>query len=204
MADPVIEGLQRTQLGEAAVMLARAFDDSPIFEYLFPDGPSRARIITGFFRSVCSDALPFGNVYVAVEDQRIIGAACWYAPGRYPPSKLRQLRQFATVLALGRHAPSRMRFALAYLNATEKVHPKNEHWYLAILGVEPDRQGQGIGARLIDHTLDPLDREGLDAYLETDKESNLAWYARRRFELRETLHPTPDGPPTWTMWRDAR
>ena len=70
------------------------------------------------------------------------------------------------------------------------------HWYLGILGVDPRHQGEGLGARLIDHTLDRLDREGLPAYLETDKESNLAWYARRRFELRETLHPVAAGPPS--------
>jgi GNAT superfamily N-acetyltransferase len=91
---------------------------------------------------------------------------------------------------------------MRYLTASDKVHPKDLHWYLSVLGVDPRRQGEGLGGRLLDHVLDRLDHEGIPAYLETDKERNLAWYARRRFELRETLHPVRGGPPVWTMWRD--
>ena len=74
-----------------------------------------------------------------------------------------------------------------------------------MLGVEPSAQGKGLGGRLLEPVLQQADSEGLPAYLETDKERNLAFYARFRFGLVDTLWPDgPDAPPEWTMWRDPK
>jgi GNAT superfamily N-acetyltransferase len=197
-----IEPLQRSQVDETARMLARSFDDSPLFEFLFPKGPARLKITAGTFRGTLLDALPFGAVHIAVDGSGVLGAACWLPPEGYPITPRRQAWILARLARLAPRAPSRLPDSMRYLSATDRVHPKALHWYLAILGVDPRRQGEGLGGRLIDHTLDQLDPQGLPAYLETDKEENLAWYARRRFELRETLHPVRSGPPVWTMWRD--
>lgn len=197
-----IEPLRPSLVDETARMLARSFDDSPLFRFLFPKGPARLRINAGAFRGTLIDALPFEALHVAHDDIGVIGAACWLPPDGLPVTPRRQAVLAARMLTLVPHAPTRVGTAMRYLRASDRVHPKEMHWYLAILGVDPRHQGHGIGARLIDHTLARLDREGLPAYLETDKESNLAWYARRRFEVRETLHPKQSGPPLWTMWRD--
>ena len=199
-----IEPLTRTRVDETARTLARAFDDSPLFQFMFPKGPARLRIMAGTFRATMLDALPFDNIHVATDDLGVIGAACWLPPAGYPIPTRRQAILFARMAALFPNAPTRVSVVMRYLNASDSVHPKLMHWYLGILGVDPRHQGEGVGAQLIDHTLTRLDLEGLPAYLETDKESNLAWYARRRFELRETLSPVKSGPPIWTMWRDPR
>jgi predicted N-acetyltransferase YhbS len=49
-----------------------------------------------------------------------------------------------------------------------------------------------------------IDAAHVGAYLETQKEDNHAYYRRFGFELRETLHPMPEGPPYFTMWRTTR
>lgn len=197
-----IEPLSRSLVDEAAKSLARAFDDSPLFAFLFPKGRARLRINAGMFRGTLIDALPFGAVHAARNSSGIVGTACWLPPEGYPVTPWRQLVLLARIATLAPQAPTRLVDSMRYLNATDKSHPKAMHWYLSLLGVDPRHQGEGVGARLIDHTLEHLDREGLPVYLETDKASNLAWYARRRFELRETLHPVASGPPVWTMWRD--
>jgi GNAT superfamily N-acetyltransferase len=196
-----IEPLTRALVDESARTLARAFDDSPLFAFLFPKGPARLRITEGTFRATLIDALPFGAVHVATDSSGVIGAASWLPPEGYPIPPRRQAILFARMAMLFHHAPTRVADSMRYLSATDREHPKDLCWYLGLLGVDPRHQGEGVGARLVDHTLERLDREGLPAYLETDKESNLAWYARRRFELRETLHPVRSGPPVWTMWR---
>jgi GNAT superfamily N-acetyltransferase len=200
--EPVeIEPLSRARVDDAAATLARAFHDSPLFGYVFPKGTARLRITEAMFKGILLDALPFGGVLAASDRDGIVGAVAWYPPEGYPVPPRRQALKYVRLPVLLRHAPRRAGVALRYLNASDAVHPKEHHWYLNLLGVDPRHQGEGIGALLIDRTLDVLDREGLSAYLETDKESNLAWYARRRFELRDTVHPTDDGPPVWTMWR---
>ena len=95
------------------------------------------------------------------------------------------------------------RDSLRYLQRDGRGAPEGD----ALVPRHPRRRpappGQGIGAALVDHTLERLDREGLPAYLETDKESNLAWYARRRFELaRDPAPRCAPVRPIWTMWRD--
>jgi GNAT superfamily N-acetyltransferase len=204
VAPVVIEPLTRARVGEAAATLARAFYDSPLFEFVFPAGTARLKVTAAMFTGILVDVLPFGTAHVAVDRDGIVGAAAWYPPEGYPATPRRQAMKYVRLPVLLRHAPRRMGVAMRYLQASERVHPKAVHWYLNLLGVDPRHQGEGIGARLVDHRLHQLDREGLPAYLETDRESNLAWYARRRFEPRETLHPEPGGPPVWTMWRDPR
>jgi ribosomal protein S18 acetylase RimI-like enzyme len=44
-----------------------------------------------------------------------------------------------------------MKFMSA-MNHMEHLHKRDvppEHWYLFVLGVEPDRQGQGVGGKMI-------------------------------------------------------
>ena len=51
--------------------------------------------------------------------------------------------------------------------------------------------------------LERCDTEGLPAYLETQKEENIAYYARHRFDLVQKVDV--DGcPPIWTLLRKPR
>jgi ribosomal protein S18 acetylase RimI-like enzyme len=199
---PTIGLLARHETRTAAAMLGRAFDDSPLFCHLIPRERPRASILRAFFVATIRDALPFGAVFASRDGERVTGVAVWLPPGRHPPGPARLLRQLASTLKLGPLAPRSLGPSLRYLRATEAVHPQESHWYLAALGVDPAHQGRGLGGRLLDQVLADVDAEAMPAYLETDKERNLAFYARYRFELVDTLHPDgEDAPPTWTMWR---
>ncbi len=87
--------------------------------------------------------------------------------------------------------------------------PKEPCWYLAALGVDPNRQGQGIGSQQMRAMLAEIDGGAARgaargaAYLETGEEINVRFYERLGFEVRERaiqLAPPP-GPTHWTMWR---
>jgi len=51
--------------------------------------------------------------------------------------------------------------------------------------------------------LERCDKEKLPAYLETQKEANIAYYARHRFEVVRKLD-MPPCPPVWTLLREPR
>ena len=57
------------------------------------------------------------------------------------------------------------------------------HWHLTKIGVDPARQGQGIGSALMQHRLAACDEEGLPAYLESSNPANLPFYERHGFEV---------------------
>lgn len=194
--------MQYAQIRVTAEVLARAFDDSPIMRYLLPRDRARTIGMRAFFIAGLVDAHQHGEAWLAVEDATVVGAAVWLPPGAYPPSAGRQARQMLHLLAVAPVAPLALRRSLRYLRVVEAEHPKATHWYLATLGVEPTCQGRGYGRRLLDAVLARTDDAGLPTYLETDKESNLAFYARMRFAEMDRLEPESGGPPTWTMWRE--
>jgi GNAT superfamily N-acetyltransferase len=195
--------LRRDQLGESSRVLARAFDDDPVFCYLYPTPRRRQWSCLGFLRAIVRDALPFGEVWAAIDDGAVVGAAGWLPNGAYPPSRQRAARQLAEAW-VSLLTPHTFRDGLRYLTETEKLHPKEPHWYLAVTGVEPARQGEGLGGKLLAAVLDRLDATGVPAYLETSTAANVAWYRHHGFEVQHEVTPAAAGPPVWTMWREPR
>jgi ribosomal protein S18 acetylase RimI-like enzyme len=73
-----------------------------------------------------------------------------------------------------------------------------------VIGVEPARQGKGVGGKLLSAVLGRLDTTSVPAYLETSTEANVAWYRHHGFEVQHEIRPAADGPPVWTMWREPK
>ncbi len=71
-----------------------------------------------------------------------------------------------------------------------------------MVGVEPERQGRGVGSALLREVLTQCDAEGLPAYLESSNERNLTLYRRHGFEVIEELRLGRSGPLLWLMWRE--
>jgi GNAT superfamily N-acetyltransferase len=52
---------------------------------------------------------------------------------------------------------------------------------LFVIGVEPARQGQGVGTALLRPMLARADREGMPVYLETHSSRNVGFYRKSGF-----------------------
>jgi GNAT superfamily N-acetyltransferase len=82
------------------------------------------------------------------------------------------------------------------------AHPREEpHWYLAIIRVDPVRQGYGVGAALLRSRIRRCDEEGLPAYLESSKLENVPLYQHFGFHVTGTLGLPEGAPVVNTMWR---
>jgi GNAT superfamily N-acetyltransferase len=114
---------------------------------------------------------------------------------------LTNLRGAPTFLRSGR----RLAGAVRLVAVLDKHHHevKQPHYYLNLLGADPLFQRIGAGGAVLQPVLERCDREGLSAYLETQKEENLAYYARHAFELIQKVD-VRGAPPIWTMLRTAR
>ncbi|HNC16415.1 MAG TPA: GNAT family N-acetyltransferase, partial [Solirubrobacterales bacterium] len=77
---------------------------------------------------------------------------------------------------------------------------KEPHWYLSVLSVSPESQRQGHGGALLGPGLARADRQGVGCWLETQRESNIPFYARFGFELVKKLE-IEAGVNLWLMWR---
>jgi GNAT superfamily N-acetyltransferase len=176
-------------------MLARAFYDDPVFRWLFPDDAKRLVQSKRYFEGRARILLRQGECYTVDGSE---AAAMWARPGEWHDPPIDVLRQFVHLVpALGRRIPR----SLAGLRVIEERHPRAPHWYLSVLGTEPDRQGQGLGSAVMQPVLEECDRLEIPAYLETGTERNVAFYTRHGFKVRDEFR-LPKGPPIWLMWRD--
>ncbi|PSL20901.1 GNAT family N-acetyltransferase [Shimia abyssi] len=80
---------------------------------------------------------------------------------------------------------------------------KPEDWYLSILGVSPEFQGQGLGAGLILPVLEQADAAGVATYLETFTPRNMPFYTRLGFAEHGPFHEPVTGCDYWVMRRPA-
>lgn len=184
---------------------ARSFHIDPYFEWLEPKELWRARFLGLFFRGALRYSGPGIRATGLRNDQgRLLAVSAWVEPGQYPPSpgnQLRQVREGGRALAL---RPGKLPLGIKYLLAMDKAHPRDPVWYLLMLCVDPIAQRSGMGTALLEPKLEEIDRQGVDAYLETQKEENLAYYRRFGWEVDRVLRPVPGGPPLWTMRRRAQ
>ena len=201
----IVEGLSsRTEIDDAAVVGARAFQNDPFLRHLAPPSMLRARGLAIYMRAMLKNLGAGGRILTARHEGRIVGLGAWVGPGGYPAPGRNQAAQVAGLVHAFAPRPQMAPDGMRYMRAIEHEHPKDPLWYLAILTVDPELQRSGIGRRLVEPILERCDVEGIDAYLETQKHDNLAYYQRFGFETVSELRPVASGPPLWTMRRSTR
>lgn len=183
-----------------ADVLGRAFYEDPPSAWLLPDPSTRLRRIRRLFATVIGiEALRYGGVDIACAGGKVVGGAIWLPPGLWERGFRVQMQ------ALPGHILS-LRWQLVHRGrlmeqALGDVHPKEPHWYLETIGVDPGWQGRGVASRLLWSRLQHCDQQGQPAYLETGRPGGVQMY--ERFGFRPTLKlALPRGGPVITaMWR---
>ena len=195
----MVTTMQPTEADEisvAAATLARAFMDDPVIMIFFGATPPIHRL-TRFFEIICRMQHGHGLSFNTPAHE---AASVWAPPGEWKlrPSQIaRNTPAFLAVFGR-RFIPN-----LGVLNLLESNHPTEPHYYLEFIGTDPQHQGKGMGAALMQPMIERCDREGVGAYLESSKESNLAFYGRYGFEVTKVLTHKA-GPKQWLMWRDPK
>jgi ribosomal protein S18 acetylase RimI-like enzyme len=179
--------------------LARAFLDDPVAEWAWRPAALRLEMLERFHATRLRQTLSDEEVWTTADRAC---AALWA-----PPKRWRQTPREAVAFArcfLHPRLLARMPLVAAGWHGLERKHPPAPaHWYLAVLGVDPQSQGQGLGSAVLGPVLEQCDADGIGAYVESSKERNIDFYARHGF--RVTGEPRlPRGPIVWTMWRDPR
>jgi len=198
-----VDRLQPDETPAVIATLGRAFYDDPLFGYFVPNLLHQTKGLLGFMNGAVKDAAPFGEVWVAHADGKVAASAVWLPPGAYPRSAQREVMTNIRAVPAFARAGGRVRDSLKLLAAVDKAHKDigGPHFYLGVLGTDPLYQRTGAGSAVIAPVLQRCDEQGLPAYLETQKEENLAYYARHRFQVVRKLELAPC-PPVWTLLRD--
>ena len=194
-----VRAIRTDERDRIVAALARAFYDDPVQKWFFPDDRRRMARLNRVF-ALLGREIWFPHQLTYTTD-RLAGAVVCIPPERWRMGFARRARlapRFAATIGL-RDLPR----AIRGFNLLESKHPARPHYYVAIIGVEPGRQGKGLGTALFGPLLERWDSEAADAYLEATSLRSRACYERLGFELLEEFS-YPQGPPSWTMWRAPR
>ncbi len=181
-----------------AAVMARAFYEDPPFIWMLPDPSTRLKRSRRFYAALArGEAFACGGIDVALVGAEVAGATIWRPPGHWETERLR------TALRIVRAFGRRTRAAAGLAQAMSRAHPREPHWYLFAIAVDPAWQGTGVASALLRPRLDLCDRDGLPAYLESSKPASVPLY--QHFGFEPTGHPDlPEGaPPLTAMWRAA-
>ena len=195
---PDIRLVTDADVDAVSISLARAFHDDPVKLHLTGGTTLSEQRVAPFFRAFQRMQMPHGHVYTTAD---LGAAAIWAPPGHWKVPFTSVLKNAPTFLKLygWRFLPN-----LQVLSDMERKHPDDPHYYLEIIGTDPAHQGKGYGTALMRPMVERADAEGVGMYLESSKESNVPFYARFGFEVRDTLDHRRGGPRMWLMWREPR
>jgi GNAT superfamily N-acetyltransferase len=177
-------------------VIADAFFDLAVSQWLIPDRAARRRIFPGYFRLYVEHALAGGIVCTTPGQDAV---ALWLPAEEEPaPPPEDYDEQLAAVTG-----PWIDRFR-AFDQALEGRHPGGfAHHRLAILAVRPDRQGQGIGTTLLRAHHATLDSDGIPAYLEAASMPSRRLYRAEGYDDHGELIVLP-GAAMYPMIRQPR
>jgi GNAT superfamily N-acetyltransferase len=149
-----------------------AFAADPMARWVWPGA-------TQYLESMPAFTLAFGGGAFANEAAHrtsdYAGAALWLPPDVHADERTMGEITERTV------APAIRGELYAVLEQMGSFHPREPHWYLPLIGVDPAHQGKGCGAALLSYALERCDRDRLPAYLESTNPRNIGLYKRHGF-----------------------
>jgi len=153
--------------------IVMAFSSDPIARWVWPDSAAYLEHCPRFIEAFGGKAFEHNTAYYAPEG----GAALWLPPGVEPDQEAMAEIMQTTVDA------KRQVEMDGFFEQMAQNHPTGPHWYLPVIGVDPPKQGQGIGSKLMRQALERCDRDGLPAYLESSNPRNISLYERHGFKI---------------------
>ncbi len=192
MAAPVIESL------------TDAFDSDPVMNWFLRSDVKR-RASRRMIIEMQVAAYRQNGLALAADDGSC--AALWAKPGVAADGGMGIIRQLSLLPRMIRICGlGRMPRLIKVMDALEQHHPKDpEHYYLFMIGVNPQHQGQGLGSSLLAATLALVDADGKPAYLENSNPKNTPLYERHGFKtIGEIQFGGTDGPVLVPMWREGK
>ena len=169
-----------TRADEASVVdvITLGFSGDPMARWSFPNPRTYLTQMPVLARAFGGKAFDAGTAYYV---EGYAGAALWLPPGVEPDIEVLDA-------IIETHAPQRIKSdANGVFEQMGKFHPKEPHWYLPLIAVDPARQNQGHGSALLRESLTRCDRDGLLAYLESSNPRNIPLYERHGFEVMGTI-----------------
>lgn len=169
----------------ASSVLSSAFVNDPDLKKIIPGKKRRLEKLKIIFQPFVKFGILYGEVYAPSE--KIEGVAVWNHSSKKEITFWRSIRSGFLGMVSKIKGPERKLFQQYgdEMDTYTRNIIEGEHWFLFILGIDPDSQRNGFGTRLLEPMLDRIDQEGLPVMLDTNKDANLGYYRRFGFDVEK-------------------
>jgi GNAT superfamily N-acetyltransferase len=174
-----------------ASVLGRAFVRDPMILWPMAEAPDMEARVARHFATIYRDFMERGTMWEAGDGA---GFAHWVPPGGAGEALETTDAIMATLRELTDDEGTRYEILWEWV----ETRIPSDVLYLDMLGVDPPQQGRGVGSALLRFGLERADALGVDAFLETAVEANVAYYERFGFRVVEEGE-VDEGPRIWFM-----
>ena len=192
--------INKKELNGVSKILADAFAEDPIWKELIKDlgNDFDTSII---YKVPIRYCLRYGKVYATSE--KLEGIMAFTTQDRASMSGWTIIRSgtILTSLKLGMKFGKKMLRIFKVIEEDRKNLDIGSFYYINIIGVAPESQGQGFGGKLLRALIEKAEKEGKSIYLETETEENVKFYEKFGFKLMKKITLPEINVSMWEMIR---
>ncbi|MGQ0548542.1 MAG: GNAT family N-acetyltransferase [Armatimonadota bacterium] len=191
MTTPTIRSATAADEVPVIDVVVLAFSADPAARWSWSDPHEYLAHFPHFVKAFGGKAFTHGSAYYI---DGYAGGALWLPPDLHPDEE-------ALTTLMNRTVPTQvLNEAAMVIEQMGRYHPKEPHWYLPLIGVDPSHQGKGYGSALMQHALTVVDRDNALAYLESTSPRSVPLYERYGFAVLGTIQ-VGTSPPIFPMLR---
>jgi GNAT superfamily N-acetyltransferase len=173
-------------------LLAEAYADDPLSEWIFPDADTRPHACAAWYGLFAEQYVRGAQATLVREGARVAAVALWRMPGDRPLSSdgVPGIAGLMTAL-VGRQRAGEIGDGL---HAVGSVQPSEPHAYLNFLAVAAARRRTGLGRLVLQPMVEAARRAELFVHLETTNPANHTFYEALGFRETARVGVGADGP----------
>lgn len=177
MTSPEIVVATPVEADAVVALLTLAFAADPANRWVWPEPRGYLAAFPRFVRAFGGAAFGLGTA----ERIGFAAAALWLPPGARSDDPAMSALFLATATRETALEEDRVFRQMA------RYRPREPHWYLPMIGVDPVQRNRGLGGSLLRAATARCDRDGLPAFLESSNPRNVPLYQRHGFEVLGTI-----------------
>ncbi|MDV4149953.1 GNAT family N-acetyltransferase [Clostridium sp. AL.422] len=183
--------LKKQDIDASSDSIAKAFYDYPMFQHILADKLNHENIKL-FLKFLINYSILYGNAYASSKEME--GIILFTDFKDYKFNLIRSIRSgILPLMKIGGDAGKRFNEFDSFTLKTHKRIMKDNHQYIIMIGVNPSKQGQGYGKKLMLSVLKLAEENGQSCYLETHGEKNVSFYNKLGFKVvSEDILPGTD------------
>lgn len=194
MDDVSIRSVTRSDKDRFAAAMTMAFSADPAARWAWPDPLQFLNVFMPLVTLFGGKSFEHGSAYVIGD---FFGVAQWLPPGIQPDDG-----PIGELFEQNMSGP-RLSEVLSLFEQMAGFHPHEPHWYIPLIGVDPEFQGRGYGTELMRHGLVACDRDQRPAYLEATSPASRSLYERLGFQVLGEIR-SGSSPPLFPMLRKPK